>query len=309
MGKGKLGGTKAKIRGKVGDIIYQTKRDESGKLVQSSYVAPVVVTPSNTEPQAKARAIMGMIERMFHALPQVIKDAFYFIAPGELAFQHFSRINYDYVRSQFSLMPGTISSINWKNKYDLAAPAGAWLLCDGTLPEISFTNTNWWEEFNNWLRWYYFPKDVGFRISDLYNHMHMQADDIIRFYVFVEYADGMPSKVVYGDFKLIPGISLNSWLPYNYGFDIWQPLTDTEWRLQASQVGSSVSVRLSCPQDDLKRIIACACLQVLRPTERGTLFSSCRFQWFQTYSSTLYHITPVYEVWDSWLNDINSYEK
>lgn len=303
MARGRLGGTKSKIRGKVGGEIFQLKRDANGLLVQSVYSAPVTTEYTNTEAQARARCIMGQIERMWHIIPNVIRDAFTTIDPGTLAFQHFSRINYDYVVSQFSLVAGSYSSLNWKEKRDLAAPAGEWLLCDGTLPEVWFPQTSWVDRYNNSLYWYYDPADGDYSLGGFLNRIGYQNGDYFRFYVFVDFADDTQATIEVIDTYLNPSLNVSEELPYPMADDVFIKTKDSGWQVLCGIDRVFPTLRLRCPQDDTQRIIACAALQIVRPSDVGTKFSSCRFRWFQIPQSSLYPRKTAYDVWPTWFNE------
>lgn len=303
MARGRLGGTKAKIRGKVGSEIYQLKRDPNGTLVQSVYGQNQNPTYTNTPAQAKYRCIMGQIERMWHVIPDVIRDAYAKIDPGTLAFQHFSRINYDYVVSQFNLLSGGISSLNWKEKRDLAAPAAEWLLCDGTLPEVFFPLTSWLEAYNNALDWYYNPTDDDYTLGALLKFIGYQKGDYLRFYVFVDFADDTPATIEVIDTYLNPSLDIRSILPYPMSDDVFIKTKDNGWQVLCGINRGFPTLRLRCPQDDIKRIIACATLQIVRPSDVGTLFSSCRFRWFQVPKSSIYPRKTALDVWPTWYNE------
>lgn len=302
MAVGRIGGTKSKIRGKVGGDIYQLKRDPNGILFQSVYAQNQNPKYTNTEAQAKNRCIMGQIERMWHIIPDVIRDAYAKIAPSSLAFQHFSKINYDYVRSQFSLSETAESTINWKAKRDLSAPAGEWLLCDGTLPEVFFNQYSWAERYNNYIDWYYLPSDESYKVSELTKHIGYQSGDILRFYTFVDFPDETPAYIEVIDTQLNPKYKPNSNLPFPISEDLFVPVNDTSWKVYAGNDRGLIKVRLKCPDDSQQRIIACATLQIIRPSDKQTLFSSCRFRWYQTPTSKLYPRRTAYDVWNSWLN-------
>lgn len=303
MARGRIGGTKSKIRGKVGNEIFQLKRGADGQLIQSVYSAPVTTEYSNTEGQARARCIMGQIERMWHIIPNVIRDAYAKIDPGTLAFQHFSRINYDYVVSQFSLVEGAYSSLNWKEKRDLAAPAGEWLLCDGTLPEVFFPLTEWQDAYNNSLRWYYRLSFYDYSLRNFLQYIGYEEGDIFRFYVFVDYDDGWPANIEVIDTVLNPDLDWDEDLPYPYSENILLKTKESNWQVLVGISSIFPSIRLTCPQDNIRRIIACATLQIVRPTDVGTKFSSCRFRWFQMPQSSLYPRKTAYDVWPTWFNE------
>ena len=302
MARGRLGGTKSKIRGKVGSEIYQLKRDPNGTLVQSVYGQNQNPTYTNTPAQAKNRCCMGQIERMWHVIPDVIRDAYAKIDPGTLAFQHFSRINYDYVVSQFNLLSGGISSLNWKEKRDLAAPAAEWLLCDGTLPEVFFPLTSWLEAYNNALDWYYNLDDDDYTLGAFLKFMGYQKGDYLRFYVFVDFADDTPATIEVIDTYLNPSLDVRSILPYPMSDDVFIKTKDNGWQVLCGINRAFPHLRLRCPQDSTKRIIACATLQIVRPSDVGTLFSSCRFRWFQVPQSSIYPRKTALDVWPTWYN-------
>ena len=132
MARGRLGGTKAKIRGKVGSEIYQLKRDPNGALIQSVYGQNPNPTYTNTKAQAKNRCIMGQVERMWHWLPQIIKDSFASVPRGALSFQRFSKLNYPLLREDFDTHFSENNVYSWVPKREMQAPAGTWLLTDGT---------------------------------------------------------------------------------------------------------------------------------------------------------------------------------
>lgn len=303
MGRGRLGGTKSKIRGKVGGEIFQLKRGANGQLVQSVYAMATNPAYSNTEAQARARCVMGQIERMWHVIPNVIRDAYVQIDPGTLAFQHFSKINYEYVVSQFSLAEGAYSSLNWKEKRDLAAPAGEWLLCDGTLPEVWFPLTSWVDRYNNSLYWYYDPDDGDYSLGGFLKRIGYQNGDYFRFYIFVDFAGDTPATIEVIDTALNPSLNPLDELPYPMSEDVFIKTRESGWQVLCGIDRIFPTLRLRCPQDDTLRIIACATLQIVRPSDVGTMFSSCRFRWFQMPQSSLYPRKNALDVWPTWFSE------
>lgn len=93
-----------------------------GRSFKKVYQAPESREYTNTEPQAKARMIMGQIERMFHILPDVIKYAFATIPNGSLSFQHFSKLNYDLLKQDQNDNWQYWSQFDWRAKRDMTAP-------------------------------------------------------------------------------------------------------------------------------------------------------------------------------------------
>lgn len=76
MAKGRVGGTKAKIRGQVGSTIYQLKKADDGSYVQHSYAKGERV---ESEPSARLQAhrmCMAMVESLMNDLQPVASISF-----------------------------------------------------------------------------------------------------------------------------------------------------------------------------------------------------------------------------------------
>ena len=177
MARGRLGGTKAKIRGKVGSEIYQLKRDPNGTLVQSVYGQNPNPTYTNTEAQAKNRCIMGQIERMWHWLPKIIKDSFATIPRGALSFQRFSKLNYPLLREDFETHFSENNVYSWVPKREMQAPAGTWLLTDGTLPDVTWDNAVFSRGWNNGLEISWLKSFPNATYGDFLSNFEVQMGD------------------------------------------------------------------------------------------------------------------------------------
>lgn len=68
MATGRVGGTKSKIAGKVGNSIYRIGHDDNGVLQQVVSAAPSEIKYSNTEKQAAQRMFTGMVQGLMAAL-------------------------------------------------------------------------------------------------------------------------------------------------------------------------------------------------------------------------------------------------
>ena len=138
MARSSLAGAHSPLRGKLGNVIYQVTRNAQGKTTQLSKAAETSRENPNTEKQAKARMVMGMIQRMFNKLPQIIKDAYIDTPRGTLSFQHFAKINYEQLRRERDEHWDEVGAFDWRNKYDMLAPAGTWYLTKGDYHSLTY---------------------------------------------------------------------------------------------------------------------------------------------------------------------------
>ena len=300
MGRGKLGGTKAKIRGKVGSEIYQVKRDSDGQLIQHVYQAPESREYTNTDAQARARMIMGQIERMFHILPNIIKYAFKTLPSGTLCFQHFSKMNYELLREDLNNHWDCSPDFDWRPKYELTAPAGTWKLTEGVLSSFHYDYAYFSQGINNDLELDWHTDLEHPTIGDLFKACGMQEDDklLILFYVKPSISDKPYIK------------EMNCWL--NPSYELTTRLEDTEsdnvffsdsnWDvlIDFSQLLHEISLSIYWREPEYDYMAACAAFIIIRNSESGVKFSSSTFEWLQRDDVYGYHRTTPQTAFNSW---------
>lgn len=300
MGRGKLGGTKAKIRGKVGTEIYQVKRDTDGLLIQHVYQAPESREYTNTEAQARARMIMGQIERMFHILPNIIKYAFKTLPSGTMCFQHFSRMNYELLRADMQEHWESSPNFDWRPKYELTAPAGIWKLTDGILPAFHYDYAHFSQGLNNDLELDWHTDQEHPTIGELYNACGMQANDklLILFYVKPDISDLPYIKEI--NCWLNPCYDLNTRLEDTEADNVF--LTDSNWDvlINFSQILHEMSLSIYWNEPEYDYMSACAAFIIIRNSESGTKFSSSYFEWLQRDDVYGYRRTTPQTAFYSW---------
>lgn len=303
MGRGRLGGTKAKIRGKVGSEIYQLKRDPDGTLIQSVYAHNPNPTYTNTEAQAKNRCIMGQIDRMWHALPQIIRDSYANVPQGVLSFQRFAKLNYPQLREDFETHFEKDNEFSWVRKRWMDTPAGSWILTDGTLPQVTWDYAGFSLGWNNsiYISWHKsFPNAT---YGDFLSNFGLQMGDRL---ILVFYRLDSPS--------------------YNQSVETWtfRPRQDYSIDTPWSEVDDDNVFDTDCPyrqisgytweesefywsidtQDYPTEIkIACFALFIARDTDKGTLFSSSRFVWAQKAVENGYLRETPQTIFNTWLNE------
>lgn len=302
MGKARLGGTKSKLRGKVGNDVYQLKRDSNRKLIQSVYALNTNPQYSNSELQARNRMIMGQVERMWHWLPQIIKDSFVQVSRGAMSFQRFSKLNYELLRDDFNSHFDADPDFDWQVKYELTAPAGPWLLTHGSLPAVSWDNAVCSLGWNNGVQLEWNSRSSYLTYGDFLDCFGLKHGDRLVLVIFRQ------------DFTATWGYveTWSFWPRSDYSVDTpWESVQDERvfeancpYVVSAAQGYQKDWFTFDIDtQDYSKKIkIACFAFFIVRPSESGTLFSSSQFTWAQHPGQDGYLRHSPAAVWDSWFN-------
>lgn len=303
MGKAKLGGTKGKLRGKVGSDIYQLKRDPNGTLIQSVYEQNPNPKYTNTEKQAKNRCIMGQIERMWHWLPSIIKDAWCNVPRGTLSFQHFSKINYAQVKEDFETHFDGDPEFDWQSKRQMYAPAGPWFLTDGTLPEVTWDNAVCALNWNNGvgLEWNYTSMNPTY--GDFLDLFGLKHGDRLVLVIFRQDFNGEFGYVETWSFWPREDYTVETdWMEVD---DEHVFKTNCPYSVLSAYSGYTGKFYFDIDTQDYPKVIKIACFTffIVRPSDRGTLFSSSHFHWAQKPVPYGYKRRNPAQVWDSWLNE------
>lgn len=302
MARGKLGGTKAKIRGKVGSEIYQLKRSSDGALVQSVYNAPETIAYSNTEAQAKNRMIMGQIERMFHILPDIIYDAFASVAPGQQSFNYFAQLNYPILKQDMIDNWSANSFFDWRPKRDVTAPAGIWKLTDGTLPA---TTPNGWssiDSVNNWVMPNWRTNKTTYTLADFYKTMKMNITDEMNILFYQRWADDNIPFVSMVTLKRKKSVPVTTPITNNWRGDYFNVEGDMQVQLRFMPSNGWVLLRIGGNTLTKDYILDCFGFLNVRRKKTGVLFSPCQFDWVGGRNTTLYDRIDPEVSFQTWQN-------
>lgn len=301
MGRGKLGGTKAKIRGKVGSEIYQIKRADDGVLSQHVYKAPEARQYTNTEAQAKARMIMGQIERMFHILPDVIKYAFATIPTGTLSFQHFSKINYDLLKQDMEENWEYTPNFDWRPKYQLSAPAGIWNLAQGTLAQIKPDAYSYEHGYNGNISPQFHHVAESATLKDFMDYLGMRKNDELHIYFYRRWRDSIEPEISEIVVRIKPNADVSQLLAPNFHSSFFA--VDG-----ALYVGLAFDARFSVfvlrlGGNDIGRdyINDCFGIMNVRRNASKVEFSTTQFTWCVPYNNADYTRNAPNDVFDTWL--------
>lgn len=98
MARSRVGGSTAKLSGKVGDIIYSITRNPDGSFRQVISANPEERFNPNTDAQARARMTMAMIERAMFTYRDFMGTGFEGVDLGTNNVSKFSEINYNTIK-------------------------------------------------------------------------------------------------------------------------------------------------------------------------------------------------------------------
>lgn len=98
MARSRVGGSTAKLSGKVGDVIYSITRNPDGSFRQTISANPEQRFNPNTDAQARARMTMAMIERAMFTYRDFMGTGFENVDLGTNNVSKFSEINYNTVK-------------------------------------------------------------------------------------------------------------------------------------------------------------------------------------------------------------------
>lgn len=300
MGRQKFGGCRSKVRGKVGGTIYQVKKDGIG-FAQYAYKATETRENTNTEAQARARMIMGHVQRMFHALPDIIKDAFAAVDRGTLSFQLFSKLNYPLLKDDADNHWDDGGDFDWQSKYNVVPPAGPWILSRGTLPAVTWDVYYCTSGYNNEFTWRWNFSHIRPTLGWWLDRLGMDIDDTLLAIFY--------RKELYNDTPTIQVLRLTINPEYNREIHIDRLdrysilIGGQDWDISLSSYWQTGAVSMSIKHSDTVQsyYVACCALMVVRQTDYGTLFSDSKFQWASKASIYYESRKKPADVFNSWL--------
>lgn len=116
MASGRVGGTRSKIKGVVGNEVYQIVSDGKGGTDQIVYAKPEGKEFALTPELAKQRIFMSIVMRHMQLLTAVMDAAFENIPEGTLCVQNFARVNIRWMQEHYLDDP-TFNYLKWFPMY------------------------------------------------------------------------------------------------------------------------------------------------------------------------------------------------
>lgn len=116
MGKGRVGGARAKIRGKVGNSVYQIVREPDGSYSQMVYAQSEDRNDTLTPDLVRQRIMMSMCYKWMAAIPFILNSAFGKGRYKPLNLQEFVRLNIPRLRQNID-DDSDILPVDWFYEY------------------------------------------------------------------------------------------------------------------------------------------------------------------------------------------------
>lgn len=301
MGRSRIGGTKAKVRGAVGDVVYQVTKNNSGQYQQRVYYRQRERVNNNTVAQAKARMIMGQIQRMYHVLPDLIATAFSTVPKGVQSFWHFAKLNYPILQNDFETHFYQYGEFDWRPKFDVTAPAGIWKLTEGVIPEFmpESVSIDYTMSYDIFFGYVFESQDAT--VGDLLEKMNMQPCDSLYIVLFMKnYITGEPFISV---FSLYVPEDIDIDRPLNDYGDDECPFMFVGQGYECVSIfdmDGNFDFLIRPLQDDEAPIIANFAFIIYRMTDSFPLFSTSQFRWFLLQYQYRFKLKMVDEVFEQW---------
>jgi hypothetical protein len=291
MGRQSIPGARSKVRGKVGDTVYQIRRDGNGKQVQIVKAAEESRADNNTREQALARMTMGQVQRMFHALPQVIKDAYESTPRGTLSFQHFCRLNYPLLKQDRINHWQEFGEFDWRRKRDMTPPAGKWILADGSYPKMNYDSVEVSVVTSNNVNMHWKGVQPTWTVAQMLQKMSLALTDEIWIIYFIQIHPDYVPAVEVAKFHFNPRVHLSDIIEdvdlenlfqqfegpeCSQIFNLWDD-GDLSWDMWAFS--------------DAEYIVANAAFMRVNRDDGTCRFSSAQFEWL------IDPVNPKYGVW------------
>lgn len=304
MARSKQGGSRGLVRGKLGSTIFQVKRSADGKAMQIQKAAEESRVNNNTEAQAKARMVMGMIQRMFHALPDIIKDAYKSTPRGTLSFQHFARINYPLLVADRDDHWDDKCEFDWRKKGDMTPPAGIWKLADGSYHNFMYDEIEVERVSSNQVTFIWHNMQATDTFADFLRRCNLDRSDVLfLIYFFQKKPDYVP-EVRVARYHINPTIPLTATRDDMTWDEILMPLDADAPQVMGVNMGEGDIYLTFSNFYDGMYVVANAAIMVVNYTKQPMKFSSAQFKWFiEIYrkgGAYWYNIRTPEKVWPSW---------
>lgn len=137
MAKSKSGGTRAMIRGRVGNDVYSIGLNGAGKKQQVVRSLAEVVANPQTEAQMKGRIIMSTIMQSVSFMRPIIDHSFDNVPKGQPSISEFISRNYKLIKDDIAAHPSSEATFCLNKYQEKGAIAGCYAISQGDaiLPE------------------------------------------------------------------------------------------------------------------------------------------------------------------------------
>lgn len=300
MARSRLGGRSTPLRGKLGNKIYRQRRLANGQLVDTSYAVPVSRVNPNSDAQASARMIMGQIERMYHVLPDIIKDAYVSVERGPLSFQQFAKLNYPLLVDDLHNHFNSDSVFDWRSKFDVSAPAGPWILTEGNLSSLNYSSLRFYNTTRNGVDVIVQNDDDQLTVGELLQFMNLKRGDRIIFLLYRKDSPLLPPYIFQVYFRVSDNIDLDLLVADCYEDDIIIPDDDSVSGSVMITHNHQFAIWWEDANADTPYLCSCFAPLIIRFKGDRQLFSTATFTWGHDTTTDYYMKNCPADVFNSW---------
>lgn len=166
MASGRVGGTKSKVSGVIGNEVYSVRRNSDGSYSQVVSAKPESVQYTNTDKQAAQRMVTGMVEGLMKGLRKIGTISMQSGVNKSKSLNAFSSFNLQQVNAD--MKANWYNSRNYlypfanKGSKDYPETGGHWLISSGTLHfnlydwEGEDINPEYWTRLSPWYGWVFY---------------------------------------------------------------------------------------------------------------------------------------------------------
>ena len=211
MARSRVGGSRAKISGKLGNQVYQIVRNPDGGFQQAVYSLPEDKRLALTPALAKQRMIMSIVMRHMNLLREFMSAAFEGVPEGTLSVQEFARVNIKYLQEHFD-DEGYPQSYIWWPLYgqNLALPAPL-IITQGTFkPSAIYQVTRIYSKDYGYFRCYFRRLHEEWTVRDWLYWSNFTVDEYICEMIFAMGKESKSPSYQFVRFHINPELDLDT---------------------------------------------------------------------------------------------------
>lgn len=306
MASGRVGGTRSKIRGQVGDVIYQVVRNDDGSYTQISYGKPEDVTQTITPRLQAQRMCTSVIEALMRDLKPIGTICMQSAANKSKSLNAFSSFNLQLIARDCQSHWYSGNQFYYPKTGNIGTPSeqmgGRFMLSSGTWPYNAFDGVSHLiEPWRVWANATMFGKrfcGLRFRLlgqpetlANFYRRHYMTSLDTICFACFHDWIDyeSTPDDPIYCTrhsymiIKLDSSITPESIVTPELLKNLFK--VDSDWDIfqQVSDDGLDYYIGLLIDNENLNAYFYTYGAFTISMMEGKKKISSCQMSWDQDY--------------------------
>lgn len=305
MGRGRVGGTRSRISGKVGNEVFLVHKNADGSYSQVVQAVPESREDVLTPEKARQRCYMSVIMSHMPLLTDFMSAAFDGVDNGTLSVQEFVRQNIRLIQDEVDGI-GILGRAWWYRYYgDNNIYPEPLLISDGSFNPRSGTYSHQRSGMNGFVDWFSDDTFKGDTLGRVFNRWNFYPGEYIVIIFFIPKNGDVQSHYEYTRYrwkdnldpdKLIVDYAADALFDFSGTFHV-----NVSWRWDVSHDGNMIRYASdNCPQ--FRYVGAFGILQFGFKDGRRRI-SRCRLRsdWTSPEGDLTRHLFD--DVWDSWYTD------